>query len=780
MKMKKASNLIICESPAKARTLSKIFGREFSIRASYGHVSDLPKSKLGFDPKDNFKAEFNITKDKNKVVSELRSLIDKDTVVYLATDDDREGEAIAYHLMSVLKLKDNVVKRIVFHEITKQAIMEAMANPTKLNYHKADAAIARRILDRAVGYKLSPLLWKKVKYGLSAGRVQSATVKLVVDRENEIKAFIPDEFWKLKLDILSDPAFKAELARINGVKSKVSNATEAETIKANCDSHDYVLDNIVEKDSKRTPPPPFITSTLQQAASSKLGMEPKQTMLVAQKLYEGSISIPNHEGGIITYMRTDSVNLSKVATDAAKELITSEYGKEYALDNPRTYGAKAKGAQEAHEAIRPVNMSIKPSDIAHYLEPREFKLYSLIWSRTMATQMAQAKVANTTYKILGGDSKQYEFTAKGTKILFPGFMKAYDMGNDTDDSDSKEDDEKFLPNVPEGTVFTKTKLTTEQNFTKPPARYTEASLVKKLETEGIGRPSTYATTMATIIAREYVEKDKDKKLVPTMIGTVVNNYLVEHFSNIVDASFTANFETQFDRIESGEIPWQTVMHDFYDDFVKNVEDKEGTDRVQFSEAVNVGKDPETGLDIYVKTGQYGTYIQVGEKSEEEDAPKPKISPVPKGKRAEDITLEDALTYIKLPKVLGETKDGYNIKVAIGRFGPYIQVNRSYYSLKQPVEGEEGGDDPYTIDLPRALEIIKTVDEERAKALLLDFPKEDIKVIIGRYGPYIKSGKKNFKLPKGMEEPEIRKLTLEKVQDIIKNQPIGGKKPKAKK
>lgn len=770
---KNTKSLVVVESPAKARTLSKFLGNDYIVRASFGHVSDLPKNRLGFDPKNNYEPEYSVTKDKAKVVRELKSYIKKDTPIYLATDDDREGEMIAYTLYSALGIKNHPnVKRIIFHEITKKAILEALENPKGLDYNLAFAAKARRILDRAVGYKLSPLLWTKIQYGLSAGRVQSATVRIIIDKENEIEAFVPEEFWKLKLDILSDPQFKAELSKIDGKKAVVPNKKTADAIKNNCDSNTYVLDNVTDKENFRTPPPPFTTSTLQQAASSKMGFGVKQTMMTAQKLYEGSIKVPGHSGGLITYMRTDSKNLSTFATSAAKKTIIKNYGKEYALETPRQYAGKAKGAQEAHEAIRPTKMSLKPSDIRPYVDDKAYRLYSLIWSRTMATQMARAKVANTTFKILGGDKKQYEYVAKGTKILFPGYMKVYGVGSD-DTSDSGDQDDKILPTVPEGTVFNNTKLTTEQNFTNPPARYTEASLVKKLEAEGIGRPATYASTISTIISRNYVEQTKDKKLVPTEMGKIVNRYLLDNFPNIVDVKFTANIETEFDQIAEGKVKWQTVMHNFYDDFVKTVDDKQGGDRVQFGEDKELGKDNKTGMSVYLKAGPKGSYLQLGEKKPDSKE-KPRRANVPKGVSVSDLTLEEALHYLSLPKVLGQYK-GSDVIAKVGMFGPFLAVDKNFYSVKE--------DDIYTIELPRAIEIIKKLDEERAKALLLEFPKEDIKIINGRYGPYIKKGKSNFKLPKDLTEEAIKKLTLEEVKGIIDKQPAnknkGGFKKKYK-
>ncbi len=749
-------NLVIVESPAKARTISKFLGSDYKVMASMGHVRDLPKSKLGFDPDDNFKPQYLISRDKTKVIADLKKQIKKDTVIYLAADEDREGEAIAWHLIPALKVEKNPIKRIVFHEITKTAILEALENPRDVDQHLVDAQQARRILDRAVGYKLSPLLWKKVRYGLSAGRVQSVAVRIIVDREREIEAFNPEEFWKLKLDIQT-PEFKAELAKIKGKTAKVKNESQARVIENSCNNASYILEDIEEKESKRNPAPPFTTSTLQQEASRKAGFGVKQTMIVAQQLYEGGVNIPGHTGGLITYMRTDSVNLSTFATSMAKNVIISEYGKEYALSKPRVYKSKAKGAQEAHEAIRPVNMELKPSVVRPYLDNAQYKLYSLIWKRTIATQMAQAVVANTTYKIIAGQNKEYEFQSKGTRIVFPGFMKAYTEGSD-DPEAALDNTEKILPTVKQGTILNIEKLTAEQNFTKPPSRYTEASLVKKLETEGIGRPSTYAPTIATIQAREYVIRTEDKKLAPTLIGSVVNDFLVEHFPHIVDLGFTARVEEEFDEIAEGKIAWETVLKEFYDPFVKNIEDKEeNAPRAKFSDIRELGIDSKTKKPITARVGQYGPYVQIGSKEDEE---KPKIASIPNNLSVNSITIDEALVLLELPKVLGQDKNGNDVKVNIGRFGPYIQIKSEYFSLKD--------DDPYTVNLTRALEVVKEIKTAKEKALIKDFPEDKIQILIGRYGAYIKQGRKNFKLPKDCDEPE--KLTIDEVKEIIKNQP----------
>ncbi len=762
-------NLVIVESPAKARTISKFLGSDYKVMASMGHVRDLPKSKLGFDPENNFEPQYMVSRDKTKVIADLKKQITKDTVIYLAADEDREGEAIAWHLIPALKIQKNPIKRIVFHEITKKAILEALENPRDVDQHLVDAQQARRILDRAVGYKLSPLLWKKVRYGLSAGRVQSVAVRIIVDREKEIEAFIPVEFWKIKTQF-NTPQLKAELAKINAKTAKVNNEAEAKIIENSCNAGQYVLENIEEKESKRNPAPPFTTSTLQQEASRKAGFGVKQTMIVAQQLYEGSVTIPGHTGGLITYMRTDSVNLSTLATSMAKDVIEAEYGKEYALSKPRHYKSKAKGAQEAHEAIRPVNLALKPSDVKPYLDNAQYRLYSLIWKRTIATQMAQAVVANTTYKISAGKDKEYEFQSKGTRIVFAGFMKAYTEGSD-DPEAALDNQDVILPTIKQGTVLNLENLTSEQNFTKPPARYTEASLVKKMEAEGIGRPSTYAPTIATIQAREYIIKTEDKKLKPTLIGTVVNDFLIEHFEHIVDLGFTAHIEEEFDQIAEGKIAWADVLKEFYQPFVKNIEDKEeNAPRAKFSDIRELGIDEKTGKPITARVGQYGPYVQLGTKEDEE---KPKIASIPATISVNSITIEEAQVLLTLPKVLGQDENGDDIKVNIGRFGPYLQIKSEYFSLKE--------DDPYTVELPRALEVIKELKEAKAKALLKDFPDEETQILIGRYGPYIKSKKKNYKLPKELDEQDIKALNWDEVKEIIKNQPTrGGRKAPAKK
>ena len=745
-------NLVIVESPAKAKTISKFLGSDYVVMASMGHVRDLPKSTLGFDPEDNFKPNYQVSNDKKKVITELKKQISKDTTIYLAADEDREGEAIAWHLIPALKIEKNPIKRIVFHEITKDAILKALQNPRDVDQNLVDAQQARRILDRAVGYELSPLLWKKVRYGLSAGRVQSVAVKIIVDRENEIRAFVPEEYWKIKADFIN-PELSSELAKKDGKNIKVKNEKEARDIENSLNSGSYKLVDIEEKDSLRNPAPPFTTSTLQQEASRKIGLSVAQTMMIAQQLYEGNVAnIPNHTGGLITYMRTDSLNLSTLATSMAKKVIEEEYGKDYALSKPRAFKSTAKGAQEAHEAIRPVDMSLKPSLVKQHLDNAQYKLYSLIWKRTIATQMAQAKIANTTYKIEAGAKKEFEFQTKGQRIIFAGFMKAYTEGSDNPEA-ALDSAEKILPNIKVGTVLELENLNSEQLFTKPPSRYTEASLVKKLESEGIGRPSTYAPTISTIQAREYVVKTEDKKLAPTPTGEIVNSFLTDHFSNIIDLGFTAKIEEQFDEIAEGKKVWVDVMKNFYTGFKDTIKDKEeNISKSDYLQLRELGIDPKSGKPVSARVGRFGPFIQIGTKDDEE---KPKFVAIPEKLNMDTITLDEALFLFTLPRVVGVDDSGNEIKANIGRFGPYLQVKTKYYSLKN--------DDPYTIDEIRAKEIIEQIDEAKSKALIKDFEKEKIQILNGQYGAYIKQGRKNFKIPK---TKVAENLTLEECLEII--------------
>ncbi len=565
-----AKNLVIVESPGKIKTISKYLGDDYKVMASMGHVRDLPKSKMGIDIKHNFKPTYLISKDKSKILKDIKSTIGKNTTVWVATDEDREGEAIGWHLLEALELdeKEERIKRIVFHEITKPAILEAIARPRRVNMKLVEAQQARRILDRLVGYELSPLLWKKVKYGLSAGRVQSVAVRLVVEREREITAFRPVEYWSLTANFLSEKndEFLAKLTKFRGENFVPKNQEESDKVLKDLENAGYKVSAVDRKETRRNPAPPFTTSTLQQEAARKLGFSVKKTMMVAQKLYEG-VEIDGGHEGLITYMRTDSVNVSQQALAQAKAFISAEFGKEYALETPRYYKGR-KGAQDAHEAIHPTDLSRTPISIKKYLEKDAFRLYELIWKRMIACQMEAAILDKVGVDISAND---YIFRATGQTVKFAGFMKVYMESYDSEEEGS-EDKENILPELNEGEEVRLHELLPEQHFTKPPARYTEASLVKKLEAEGIGRPSTYAPTISTIITRGYVVKDA-QALSPTEIGMIVNDLLVEHFPKIVDYQFTAKMEDMLDEIEDGNEKWQEEIREFYTPFHELVEAK---------------------------------------------------------------------------------------------------------------------------------------------------------------------------------------------------------------
>jgi DNA topoisomerase-1 len=743
-----AKNLIIVESPAKARTITNFVGKEYKVVASMGHIRDLPARELGFDPDQDFIPNYEVPDEKRKVIRELKKEINKDTTVYLATDEDREGESISWHLISALKIEKNPIRRIVFHEITKRAIEEALANPRDVDQSLVDAQQARRLIDRAVGYKLSPLLWRKIKGGLSAGRVQSVAVRIIVEREREIRAFKPDEFWKIKATFDS-PSFESELSRIDGKQKKVPNEAEARAIDTSARAGGFLVKEVAEREGTRKPVAPFITSTLQQEASRKLSFSVAQTMRVAQQLYEGNFEIPNYEGGLITYMRTDSVNLSEEALTQAREVIVQEYGAEYAVDKPRTFKTTARGAQEAHEAIRPASLAVKPSDVKDHVSPQLFKLYDLIWKRTLATQMEEARILHTSLKIEAGQNKELLFETKGQRILFPGFLKAYTEGSD-DPEAALEDQDVILPEVQEGQVLDLVDLNLDQNFTKPPPRYTEASLVKKLESEGIGRPSTYAPIISTIQDRGYAERTRDRKLRPTATGEVVNDFLVEHFSEIVDVGFTIKIEDEFDEIAKGNQSWQGMMRGFYPPFADTVVDKDKNVDPTTARTVRVlGDDPKTGRPVSVRLGKFGPMVQIGTREDEE---KPLFASVPNDKNLYEVEMEDALGYFDFPRTLGEM-DGEEVLVNHGRYGYYVRLGREYYSLDER--------DPTAVELDEAIRIIKEGRETKTKNVIKDFG--EVQVLNGRYGPYIKKDGENYRIPKGTDPST---LDLEFCQQLI--------------
>ena len=754
-------NLVIVESPAKAKTIEKFLGKDFRVVSSFGHIRDLSKKNLGIDIKNNFEPDYEVPKEKTKVVSELRKAAADSKNIWIASDEDREGEAIAWHLASVLKLDLLTTKRIVFHEITKEAISNAIENPRKVDMNLVNSQQARRILDRLVGFEISPVLWKKVQPSLSAGRVQSVAVRLIVEREREIISFETESSFRVTA-IFSIDSTKGENSTLRAEASKrFPDEKEAHKFLELCNDSKYSIDNISIKPGTRSPAPPFTTSTLQQEAYRKLGFSVAQTMAVAQKLYEA---------GKITYMRTDSTNLSNLALVKSKEMITAEFGEKYS--KTRQFKTKSKGAQEAHEAIRPAYLD-NPTTAG---TQNEKKLYELIWKRTVASQMADALIEKTSISIDMNNSP-VTFQANGEVIKFDGFLRVYTESSDQENTD---EDRYVIPPVTKGMPLTYNNITATQKYTLAPSRYTEASLVKKLEELGIGRPSTYAPTISTIQNRGYVSREdrpgekrqikiitllggkfansiktevtgKEKsKLFPQDIGMIVNDFLIENFSEIVDYNFTAEVEEQFDEIALGKLKWTGMIEKFYSPFHKTItntlEKKERKTGVRV-----LGNHPETGEPVTVRMGRFGPVAQVGDSGNEE---KPRYASLSKNQLLETITLDEALNLFRLPRSLGEY-DGGEMVVGIGKFGPYIRFKSKFFSLKK------GIDDPYTVTFEKAVEIILEKNESDKKKVLKDFG--DIMLLNGRYGPYIVKNKQNYRLPKGAD---TEKLTKEDCIKII--------------
>ena len=768
-----AKNLVIVESPAKAKTIEGYLGKEFLVKSSIGHIRDLPKKGgMGIDIENGFTPKYEVSEDKKNVVSELKKCVKAADTVWLATDEDREGEAIAWHLQEVLNLGKKDTKRIVFHEITKKAITKAVQNPREIDTNLVDAQQARRVLDRLVGFELSPVLWRKVKQGLSAGRVQSVAVRLIVEREKEIENFKSISSYRVSA-IFTTPegkTFKSEVSR------RFQTLEGSEVFLKQCLTASYKISELETKPAKKSPSAPFTTSTLQQEASRKLGYSVAQTMNVAQRLYES---------GKITYMRTDSVNLSNDARQSCINEITSSYGLEYSKE--RTFATKSKGAQEAHEAIRPTDMSKHSVDG----ESSHQKLYDLIWKRTIASQMSDAQLERTIAKIDISTSEE-QFTAKGEMIKFEGFMKVYMEGKD----DDSEEQEGMLPKLNVNDNLIMNEVTAIERFSRHPARYAEATLVKKLEDLGIGRPSTYASIITTVQKRGYVVKEsregvkrdfqylilKDSqitkevktentgaeknKMFPTDIGVVVNDFLVNHFDGVLDYGFTAGVEKEFDQVAEGNKKWNDMIQNFYGDFHLKVEDVIGNVEKSTGERL-VGEDPVSGKNVYVRIGPFGPMVQLGEKQEEEDAPKPKFASLMKGQSIQTITLEEALDLFKLPRTIGEF-DGKEVVASVGRFGPYLRYDGKFTSIQK-----DDGDDPLTIEIDRAIELIKIKIQADKDRLISNFDGNPlVQVLNGRYGPFIQvtppKGKKiNVKIPKDLEPKE---LTREKCLELMENQP----------
>ena len=724
-----AKNLVIVESPAKAKTIEKFLGKDFQVESSFGHIADLPSKELGVDVEGDFKPKYIVSSDKKSLVKKLKALAKKAEMVWLASDEDREGEAIAWHLAEQLKLEKDKTKRIVFHEITKNAILKAVENPRDINYNLVNAQQARRVLDRLVGYELSPVLWRKVKGGLSAGRVQSVAVRLIVEREREIENFETTASYRVDAEFLNTEGFKFKAKLPKNLETK----KQAETLLESCKDATFTIADLQKKPATKKPAAPFTTSTLQQEASRKLGFPVAKTMMIAQRLYEA---------GLITYMRTDSVNLSQEALNQAKDAIISNYGESYS--KPRSYSTKSKGAQEAHEAIRPTN--IANSEV--HIDYDQNRLYDLIWKRTIASQMSDAKLERTIVKI-SNDNNKSVFSANGEIIRFDGFLKVYLEGTDFDE----EEQAGMLPDLKVKDIVEAEMITATQRFTKPPYRFTEASLVKRLEELGIGRPSTYAPTISTIQRRDYVVKGtvdgKDRKyaqltlkngsisekeltekvgsdkgkLVPTDIGNIVNDFLVEHFDKVLDFGFTARVESEFDEIADGKEDWFSMIKEFYQGFHTRVEDvAENADRAKGERLLGV--DPESGKNVYVRLGRYGAMVQIGEASDEE---KPKFASLQGEQTMNTLTFEEALDLFKLPKTVG-TYEGDEVIVANGRFGPYVRFGKMFVSLDK-------AENPMSVDLDRAIELIE--NKRKADAPIGTYQELPIQKGVGRFGPFIK-------------------------------------------
>lgn len=755
-------HLVIVESPAKAKTIEKYLGKDFEVLASYGHVRDLVPKEGAVDTDKDFAMTYQVIDRNAKHVNKIVSAMKKSDELLLATDPDREGEAIAWHLLEILRekkaLKDKPVKRVVFHEITKGAINKAVENPRTVSDQLVNAQQARRALDYLVGFNLSPLLWRKVQRGLSAGRVQSPALRLICEREAEIDAFKPREYWSIDAALEKDGKpltgklwrYKNEKVEQFSFESEAA-ATEARTTLSQAANGQLTATTVEKKQRKRNPAPPFTTSTLQQEASRKLGFTAQRTMRTAQQLYEG-MSIGGEQVGLITYMRTDSVTLSQDALADIRGVIGQRYGDALPAE-PRYFKSKSKNAQEAHEAIRPSSAARHPKDIASALSSDQAKLYELIWKRTLACQMAHAVFDTVTLTLQPAGDDRHEFRATGSTLVTPGFIAVYMEGRDdaTDD-----DDEKTLPPVEEGDVLTLSDIVTDQHFTEPPPRFTEASLVKTLEEFDIGRPSTYASIISTLQNREYVEMD-GKRFIPTDMGKIVNAFLTEHFFKYVDYEFTAKLEDDLDAISRGEQDWKPLLKDFWDPFAKQVESKQDISRAEVAKARELGTDPKSGKPVSVRIGRYGPFAQIGSKDDED---KPKFASLRPGQRLDKITLDEALELFKLPRDMGETPEGEEMVVAIGRFGPYVRYGKKFASL-----GKD--DDPYTVERERCLELVaakKKLDAEREIHVWED---EGVKVLKGRYGPYITDGKKNAKIPKDVEPAD---LTLEQCQKLLDEAP----------
>ena len=775
-----AKNLLIVESPAKAKTINKYLGKDFHVLASYGHVRDLVPKEGAVDPDNGFAMRYELIEKNQKHVEAIAKAAKAATAIYLATDPDREGEAISWHISEILKerglLKDRALHRVVFTEITPRAIKAAVDNPRQVAGDLVDAQQARRALDYLVGFNLSPVLWRKVQRGLSAGRVQSPALRLIVEREEEIEAFVPREYWSGEAE-MNHPqqSFTARLVKLDGKKFEqftLTNTEDAQAarerlVKAAGDA--LRVTDVISKERKRRPAPPFITSTLQQEAARKLGFTTSRTMRVAQKLYEGMAIGEEGTVGLISYMRTDSVSLSVDAVSEIRDVIARDFGTQAVPDKPNEYKSKSKNAQEAHEAIRPTSALRTPASVAKYLDDDGRRLYELIWKRTVACQMVPATLNTVSVELAAGS--EHGFRASGTTVIDPGFLAVYEEGKDQKTAD--EDDEgRKLPPMKTGQTVPLGSIHTDQHFTEPPPRFSEASLVKALEEYGIGRPSTYASIIQVLQGREYVYLD-NRRFRPSDVGRAVANFLTSHFTQYVDYDFTAKLEDELDSVAAGESAWVPLMERFWKPFKTMVEEKsESVDRTEATGARQLGIDPKSGKPVSVRLGRYGPYAQIGHMDDEE---KPKFASLRQGTSMHTITLEEALPLFDLPRTLGEMDDK-PVTVAIGRFGPFAKRGDTYASL-----GKE--DDPYKISFERAVELIRAKEEMIANRTIKTFEGTDIQVLNGRYGPYITDGEKNGKIPKDRDPASLTQAECEAL--LAEGKPVRkggrfGKKTAAKK
>jgi len=756
-----SKHLVIVESPAKGKTIEKYLGKDYTVLASYGHVRDLLPKDGAVDPDNDFAMTYRIIERNEKHVNAIkRELKKKDNEsLLLATDPDREGEAISWHLVELLKeagaLEGKEVQRVVFHEITKRAVQEAVDHPRGLGLDLINAQQARRALDYLVGFNLSPLLWRKIKAGLSAGRVQTPALRMICEREDEIEAFVPQEYWSVNAQVDTQAGrdrqpFTARLQMLRGERVKqftVNNADSAAETRTHLlegarsqgsdgEAGTLIASKVEKKQRKRNPTAPFTTSTLQQEASRKLGFGAQRTMRTAQGLYEG-VDVGEGQVGLITYMRTDSITLSQDCMDELRALIPERFGRDYLPDEPNVYKNKSKNAQEAHEAIRPSSVHRAPEDMKRFLNDDQYKLYNLIWKRTVASQMIHATIDQVSVDLACGDGNA--FRASGSTIRFAGFMRVY--REDVDEKKKGDEDEKVLPEMAEGDRLPLADILLAQHFTEPPPRFSEASLVKTLEEYGIGRPSTYASIISTLQSREYVEIES-RRFFPTDTGRVVARFLSQHFSDYVDYDFTAQLEDELDAVSRGEKDWVPLLDQFWGKFKHQVDDKmENVTREQAVEERSLGTDPASGKPVVVRLGRYGPMAQIGHRDDEE---KPRFAGLRQGQRMNTVTLEECLKLFELPRSLGETPEGEAMRTNIGRFGPYVQYGSKYVSLKE-------GDDPHTITRERALEVVAEKKQADIDRIIRSWPDEGVQILKGRWGPYITDGKKNAKIPKDRHE-----------------------------